>query len=169
MSVWISCPAPHYSSHIHKKGHQPSALPYFSPLPQLLRHSLGEAMSMNLWRTCMCLETKAAEANCSSSEPFHSTVKQTSLLGREGSDSSLRRQLPAWVWCLSSNCRPILSLWISFLPHRGAMLRDLALILWRLWVPRLLSPLSILAHYSILLKVLGMRALGRDPYNYMNE
>jgi hypothetical protein len=85
-------------------------------------------------------------------EALHSTVELTSLLGREGSASSLRRQLPAWVWCLSSNCRPILSLWISFLPCRESVLRELALILWGLWVPRLLSPLRILVHYSVLLK-----------------
>lgn len=99
----------------------------------------------------MCLET---QANCLARGHLHSSVNQTTLLWYEGSVASLRRQLPAWVWCLSSDGSPILSLWISFLSRREAVFRELALILWGLWIPRLLSPLSILAHYSILLKCL---------------
>lgn len=99
----------------------------------------------------MCLET---QANHLAREHLLSTVNQTALLRHEGSVASLRRLLPAWVWCLSSNGSPILSLWISFLPCREAVFQELALSLWGLWIPRLLSPLSILAHYSILLKYL---------------
>lgn len=108
----------------------------------------------------MCLETQATEANCSAREHLHSSVNQTALLRHEGSLASLRRLLPAWVWCLSSNDSPILSLWISFLSRREAAFRELALILWGLWIPRLLSPLRILAHYSILLKYLERELRG---------